>query len=184
MNTHESNQNKERRWVGISRENAVRHPLYGAGGPIAWLLFVLPLNIIFIVWKFISSMPLPSDFPDSEYYVFLYYFQLSFSALTVLLIICCFYSAYKYMKIFYKFLFSLFIVSVASPILTAVFFEVSADYILSAGLSLAKTIVIFGLLAWYFAVSRRANVTFLHRVRPDDLRTVGLAAADLRDMAR
>lgn len=164
------------RWVPVSAATSRAHPLYGNDGLLVMLSGGLLFSILVRAFDFYVGMP--ALFPGAPvWFAPVYALMLGDMLMLSVLYALCFAAMLKHSPLFPLLLALTWIADVCMLGAGYLLFEgwpllphdVEMGLTLLLSGNIKKAMISIALWAPYLLLSRRANVTFLRRVRPDDL---------------
>jgi hypothetical protein len=159
------------RWRKLSRIEAERHPLYGSSGFMASLLLGMMLNVPVRTAEYFAAMPPIGSAAPS--WLSSLHFALTFDAvLFCSLYMVAFAAALRRVPLFPRLLVAIWISDIAMQLFTASLVVASGDLPATVagalhGLLLGnvkKVLISMALWLPYLILSKRANVTYRHRI--------------------
>lgn len=159
------------RWTPVSRAEAKRHSLYGAGGIMVSLLVGMMLNVPVRAAEYLAAMPpLPVEAPRwlSVMHLALTFDVVLFSSLYMV----AFVAALRRVPLFPRLLLAIWMADLTMQIVTARIVAATGDLPVPVASALHTLLdgnvkkVLISMALWlpYLILSRRVNVTYRHRV--------------------
>jgi hypothetical protein len=159
------------RWSRVSRSEAERHPLYGAGGIMVSLLVGVMLNVPVRAAEYLAAMPpLPIAAPR---WLSALHFAMTFDAvLFTSLYMVAFVAALRRVPLFPRLIVAIWLSDLTMQLITAQLVTAAGPIptAVSAALqglligNVKKVLISMSLWLPYLLLSKRVNVTYRHRV--------------------
>ena len=158
-------------WSPVSRADAERHPLYGAGGIMVSLLVGMMLNVPVRAAEYLAAMPpLPESAP---HWLLVLHFSMTFDAVLFgSLYMIAFVAALRRVPLFPRLLGAIWLGDLTMQLVTAKLVVAAGPLppAISSALhhvlegNVKKVLISMALWLPYLLLSRRVNVTYRHRV--------------------
>ncbi len=160
------------RWLNISRGEAERHPLYGAGGCMVSLIIGMMLNVPVRAAEYLAAMP-PMPAAPPHWLSVLHIAMTADVVLFTSFYMIAFVAALRRVPLFPRLLLAIWIADLVMQLAMAQMFEsthlptnvaVALQSLLTG--NVRKVLISMALWLPYLLLSKRVNVTFRHRSRP------------------
>jgi hypothetical protein len=151
-------------WICLSEKFASNHPLYGVGGWLSYLYFVLIVNSLAVV---ISPLLIIDSYSLEVMLEVVLSFEFILPGVAFLVPLYLLYKRSKKFPVWHISIWLIISVVNGADILQSIFIS-NTPIPPEAALGLGQS----GLLTFYTLLSKRVNVTFKHRVRRNELHLV------------